>query len=474
MIQDYLRAGYPGLAVLTYEPQRAEITLKPQSHWKSYSWDCQRGFREAGSQQVFNDKTDPLEAAVFLNNKQNTVVFAHNLHLFFDEPVMVQAISNGIERWKSLGNCLVVLAPQISLPAELEKCFALIDFPLPDPEDLYAIQEDIAKDMDIQPDQHTAHLARGLTGLEAEAAFALSLVKDKQFTAESINRVKAQTLKKSGLLEYWQPEDIQNVGGLDQLKDFISRRIEAISNPDSGLPRMRGILLAGVPGTGKSLTSKAVASVLNWPLLKLDIGALKGSLVGESEKKIRQATKTIDAFGNCVVWIDEIEKGFAGASSRNPGDSGATSGMLSHWLTWLQETRSPVLLMATANDVTALPPEFLRSGRFDALFFVDLPSPFERRDIVRIMNKKYNTDIPEEYADTKLEGYTGAEIEQIAKDSLFDGLDEAIKCVTPISRTMPEQISALRKWGATRARLANTRDSTTNNQARRVNPVLLN
>ncbi len=464
MIHDYLSAGYPGLIILTFEPNRAETTLKPQNHWQAYAWDCHRGFREAAQNSVTDDKTDPLDAATFLNNRQNTVLFAHNLHQFFDDPVIVQAISNGIENWKSLGNCLVILSPQVTLPPELDKCFALVDFPLPDPEALYTIQKDIARDLNIEPDRHTAHLARGLTGLEAEAAFALSLVKDKAFTAECINRVKAQTLKKSGLLEYWQPESICSVGGLGQLKAFITRRLEAITNPDAGLPRMKGILLAGVPGTGKSLTSKAVASLLNWPLLKLDIGALKGSLVGESEKKIREATKTIDAFGNCVVWVDEIEKGFSGATSRNPGDSGATSNMLSHWLTWLQETTSPVLLMATANDVTALPPEFLRAGRFDALFFVDLPDPAERYEIIRIMNSKYNTDIPEKYAATKLDGYTGAEIEQIAKDSLFDGLEQAIQCVTPISRTMPEQISALRKWGATRARLANTRDSTTHSQ----------
>ena len=456
MINEYLRAGYPGLVLLTYEPLRAEKTLMPDTGWNSYAWNCQRGIRAAGGDQPVEETTDPQEAVNFLNNKQNTILFAHNLHLFMDNPELIQAIQNGTELWKSLGNCLIILAPQITLPAELEKCFALVDFPFPTPEELLNIQKDIADSLGLETDPHTAQLAKGLTGLEAEAAFALSLVRTRGFSADEINKVKAQTLKKSGLLEYWQPEDIQNVGGLGQLKDYISNRMTAITDPDTNLPRIKGILLAGIPGTGKTLTSKAVASLLGWPLLRLDIGALKGSLVGESEKKIREATKTIEAFGSCLVWIDEIEKSFSGSTSRNPGDSGTSAGMLSHWLTWMNETNAPVLIMATANDVEALPPEFLRSGRFDATFFVDIPTQPERQEIIRIMNQKYGCEIPEDYAVTKLEGYTGAEIEQIAKDSLFDGLKPAIDSLVPISKTMSDQISALRKWGATRARLANT------------------
>jgi SpoVK/Ycf46/Vps4 family AAA+-type ATPase len=186
----------------------------------------------------------------------------------------------------------------------------------------------------------------------------------------------------------------------------------------------------------------------------LDIGALKNSLVGESERRMRQATQVIDAFGECLVWCDEIEKSLAGSKSSGETDAGTTAAMLGHLLLWLQETRSPVLVMATANNISQLPPEFLRAGRFDSIFFVDLPAQSERVEIIRIMNRKYHTNIPDDYAE-KLQGYTGSEIEQIAKDSLFDGLEPAMESVIPLSKTMREETNVLRDWAKNRARFAN-------------------
>jgi SpoVK/Ycf46/Vps4 family AAA+-type ATPase len=170
---------------------------------------------------------------------------------------------------------------------------------------------------------------------------------------------------------------------------------------------------------------------------------------------MRQATQTIDAFGACVVWCDEIEKSLAGSKSSGETDGGTTSSMLGHLLTWMQESTSPVFIMATANDISKLPPELIR--RFDATFFVDLPVRTERQDIIKIMNRKWGSKIPDDYAD-KLNGYTGAEIEQIAKDSLFDGLEEAINAFVPLSRTMKEDVQSLKDWAKTRARKANTPD----------------
>ncbi len=211
----------------------------------------------------------------------------------------------------------------------------------------------------------------------------------------------------------------------------------------------------GIPGTGKSLSCKATASILGWPLIRLDIGALKNSLVGESERRMRQATGVIDAFGEAVVWVDEAEKAFAGSKSSGETDSGTTASMFGHFLCWMQETKTPVLIMATANDISKLPPEFLRAGRFDAIFFVDLPTLAERKEIIGIMNRKYGTDISAEFAD-KLNGFTGAEIEQLTKDCLFDGLDAAMEAIVPLSRTMREEVQNLRDWARTRARFANT------------------
>jgi len=186
--------------------------------------------------------------------------------------------------------------------------------------------------------------------------------------------------------------------------------------------------------------------------------APKGSLVGESERKIRQATATIDAFGKAVVWLDEIDKVFSGIKSSGHTDGGTTSGMFGHFLTWMQETRSPVLIMATANNISELPPEFMRAGRFDAMFFVDIPTLAERFEIIRIMNARYGSQIPVEYAEN-LQGWSGAEIEQLAKDSLFDGLAAAFESIVPLSRTMKEEITALRDWAKTRARRANLPDN---------------
>ena len=262
-------------------------------------------------------------------------------------------------------------------------------------------------------------------------------------------------IRKSGLMEFWSPADINDVGGLGNLKSFIQNRAKAFAPDNVKLPHPKGLLLVGIPGTGKSLSSKATASMLGWPLIRLDIGSLKHSLVGESERRMREATQIIDAFGACVVWCDEIEKSLAGSKSSGETDGGTTSSMLGHLLTWMQETTSSVFIMATANDISKLPPELIR--RFDATFFVDLPCRSERIDIINIMNRKWGSEIPEGYAD-KLNGYTGAEIEQLAKDSLFDGLEKALDALIPLSRTMKEDVQSLKEWAKTRARIANTTD----------------
>jgi SpoVK/Ycf46/Vps4 family AAA+-type ATPase len=193
-------------------------------------------------------------------------------------------------------------------------------------------------------------------------------------------------------------------------------------------------------------------------LIRLDVSALKSSLLGESEQRMRAATHVIDAFGECVVWLDEIEKGFAGVQGSGQTDSGTSAAMFAHFLIWMQETTSPVLVMATANDISALPPEFLRAGRFDSIFFVDLPGIEERLEILKIQNARYGGTIAQDASIMALDGYTGAEIEQLVKDSLFDGYDEAVRNIVPLSRSAKEKVASLREWAKTRARMANTRE----------------
>ncbi|WP_028314653.1 AAA family ATPase [Desulfatibacillum aliphaticivorans] len=457
MIKEYLKAGYPAICLLTQEPHRAEAVL-PCEGWRFVSWDCLQGIIDLEAKKVLEEIIDPVEAIRWLDNFGDTVLIAHNLHLFLEAPEVAQAIQNGIIRWKSIGSALVMVSPVIQMRPEIEKYFHIIDLALPSDEDLFTIQMDFAKKLNVKPNRKAARAAKGLTEFETETAYALSLVKKGYFSTRVVTENKAQMIRKSGLMEFWQPADIQDVGGLDALKSFIANRIRAYESDGESLPRPKGILLCGVPGTGKSLTSKAVASLLNWPLIKLDIGALKNSLVGESERRMRQATQVIDAFGEAIIWLDECEKMFAGTKSSGETDAGTTAGMFSHFLNWMAETNNSVLVMCTANNISQLPPEFLRAGRFDATFFVDLPTKAERIEIIKIMNRKYKTDIPLSWAD-RLTGFTGAEIEQLAKDSLFDGIDEAFQNLVPISRSMREEINALRDWAKNRARLANTPDN---------------
>ncbi len=468
MLKNYLKAGYPALCILTQEPDRA-LRVLPCEGWRFMVWDCIDGIRESG--KVIEEATDPVQALNHLNQAQDTVLIAQNLHLFLEAPELIQTIQNGVQRWKSTGCCLVILSPMLKIVPEIEKLITVIDLSLPGDEALFVLQQEIGKPLNVRPNRKAALAAQGLTEFEAETAYALSLVRRGFFSTRVVTEAKAQMIRKSGLMEFWEPARISDVGGLGNLKRYIRSRVKAFSSDQAHLPKPKGILLVGIPGTGKSLACKATASILNWPLIRLDIGALKNSLVGESERRIREATKVIDAFGNAVIWLDEAEKALSGSRSSGETDAGTTSGMLSHILTWMSETRTPILIMATANDITKLPPEFMRAGRFDAIFSVDSPTSPERREIIDIMNQKYGARIPPEYAD-KLSGYTGAEIEQLARDSLFDGLENAFNGIIPLARTMREEIQALRDWAKNRARVANTPEDEPPAQRRIRKPIL--
>jgi SpoVK/Ycf46/Vps4 family AAA+-type ATPase len=431
--------------------------------WTFHSWDCIRGIRLAARPQVLDEIRDPVAAIESLKDHQDTVLIAHNLHLFLDIPEVIQAIQNGVTKWKASGCCLVMVSPLISMKPEIDKIFTVLDLPLPDEEALLRLQGELANSMNVPVNPASVRAAKGLIEFEAETAFALSLIKERCFSTAVISQAKAQMIRKSQLMEFWEPTEIADVGGLENLKTYIQNRAKAFDSTNLHLPRPKGILLVGIPGTGKSLSCKATASILGWPLIRLDIGALKNSLVGESERRMRQATQLIDAFGEAVIWCDEVEKVFSGSRSSGETDAGTTASMFAHFLTWMSETKSPILVMATANDISKLPPEFIRAGRFDGIFFVDLPTGSERKEILGIMNRKYKTEIPSVFSE-KLVGFTGAEIEQLVKDSLFDGLSEAFSAIVPLSKVMREEINSLRDWAKTRARLANSPEETVSDQ----------
>ena len=451
-LNNYLKAGYPGFYIETLEPLRATATLKT-GNWQSYSWDCLRGISERETGRITDDVVDPLSAVKWLGERNDTVLFVQNFHHFVTSVEIIQEIQNSIPIWKASGCSFAMVGPPVNLPREIGNFFTVLDFKLPSQTELRLIQEELAESVGVEVAEDAVEAALGLTEFESETAFALSLVLKKRFCANVVTQQKMQMIRRTGLMEFWPPVPTDMVGGLDLLKRYLSNRKKAFLPGNEHLPKPKALLLVGIPGTGKSLSCKAAASIFGWPLIRLDISSLKGSLVGESEHKIRQATATIDAFGRGVVWLDEIDKVFAGVKSSGRADGGTTSAMFGHFLTWMQETKSPVLVMATANNIQELPPEFLRAGRFDAMFFVDIPTTEERHEIIGIMNERYGSEIPEGY-ETQLGGWTGAEIEQLAKDSLFDGLEDALKTIVPLSKTMKEDIDSLQQWATTRARRA--------------------
>ena len=291
--------------------------------------------------------------------------------------------------------------------------------------------------------------------------------------------------KKIGLLEIIETkESLNSIGGLDCLKDWLVRRKDAFSQRaiSYGLPALKGLLILGLPGTGKSLTANATAAVFNVPLLKLDAGKLYGGLVGQSEANLRSVIQTAEAIAPCCLWIDELEKGFAGSKSSGQTDGGTSARVFGSFLSWMQEKTKPVFVVATANDVSQLPPEMLRKGRFDELFYVDLPDDTERESIWRIVITKHRRD-PNDYDLRQLsritEGLTGAEIEAVYLEAMFAAFERSkeptdldiasvLNGFVPLARLMAEQIEGLRKWSCGRARPATSVSSACERKLRKL------
>ena len=315
---------------------------------------------------------------------------------------------------------------------------------------------------------------QGLTLSEAENTFARAIVQNGTLDIGAIDVILKeikQIIRKSRLLEYFEVrEEFAHIGGLELLKEWLGKRGKAFSEEARryGLPQPKGLLLLGVQGCGKSLTCKAISALWKLPLLRLDMGSIFGGIVGQSEENMRRAIKTAEAVAPCILWLDEIEKGMAGTQSSNISDGGTTARVFSTFLTWLQEKTKPVFVAATANTISMLPPELLRKGRLDEIFFVDLPNAAERREIFSIHLMKRMRD-PAHFGLEELSalssGYSGAEIEQTVAEALSEGfnqgreisqddLKKALGALVPLSKTMREDIENLRKWAETRARPA--------------------
>ena len=434
-------AAYALVALQTHEPDRAvahyRVALK--SNGPIETWDCVRGIADD------REKNTPVALVAYINQASaNTVVFAHNLNEFWKQIPTQQLLVNALPAWRAKGKMLVVLTSNLgTVPSILERELMQIDFELPDVEAIderfKVLAAGCRKDAGVKiPNRSMSEAARGLTLAEAEAAAALALASVGQFDREIISWQKSQAVMRNSSLEISQyTERFDDLAAMENLKSFTLNTAKS--------PLSKGVIILGVPGTGKSALAKALGNELGLPCLTLDFGKCFGSLVGESERLMRDALATATAMSPAVLLIDEIEKGLAGAGSNGQHDSGVTKRTTGTFLKFLSDRPAGLYVVATCNDVTSLPPEYTRAERWDALFFVDLPTMSERQAILAIHATAFGIKVGKW---TPPDGWTGSEIKtccRIAKMMSLT-LDEAALYVVPLSKSAGEQIQHLREW----------------------------
>jgi AAA+ superfamily predicted ATPase len=492
-----IRARYPIIYVVTWEEERLERRLDEIARRRNktfHVWTCSQGIVKFGADPQrpkagAGSTCDPIGGLdAVLAHVDPAIFLFKDLHDHLDVRVCAGNLRN-IRRLRDVAHALrdtyktvVLVSPVMKIPVELSKDVAVLEFGTPSVEDFNGLLDRIIEDVKDQPKitinldddgrERLVHAARGLTLKEAENVFAKTLVIDGKLDADDISVVfseKQQIIRKSGTLEYYESQDqFAHVAGLENLKDWLIKRSAAFSERAAqfGLPAPKGVLLLGVQGCGKSLCAKAASSLWKLPLLRFDIGRVFGSLVGSSEESMRRAIQTAESVAPAILWIDEIDKAFAGTQGSAGSDGGTASRVFGTFLTWLSEKTVPVFVIATANDISHLPPELLRKGRVDEIFFVDLPTEPERREIFRIHLAKRRRD-PARFELDRLarasEGFSGAEIEEAIISGLFDAFSKGIDLdseilraglaeTIPLSRTMSEELNRLRNWAQGRAR----------------------
>src|SRR5512138_2533079 len=468
-----VRARYPLVYLVTFEEQRAEAILAElaEAHGKALlGWSVSKGFRRIGgarTQAAPEGAREPLEAISAIGKlAEPSLVVLEDFHPYLADPAVVRALRELGHALKSTYTTVVLLSPTLVMPPEIEKEVSVLDVPLPDYRDLLQLLKEIVGvvrqgnrarvELTKEDADALVKAALGLTLAEAENAFAKAIAADGRLSKDDVPLVleeKRQVIRKSGLLEYHAAEErLANVGGLDLLKTWLVRRGAAFGEAARrfGLPEPKGLLLLGVQGCGKSLTAKAIAAQWRLPLLRLDVGRIFSGLVGSSEENLRRAIRVAESVAPAVLWVDEIEKGLAGAHGSAIADGGVSARVFGGLLTWLQEKTAPVFVVATANRIEGLPPELLRKGRFDEIFFIDLPEAPERREIFGIHVAKRGRDPARFDLDAlaaRSEGFSGAEIEQAVIAGLYEAfaegteltqahLDRALSESLPLSTTM--------------------------------------
>ncbi|NEQ98725.1 MAG: AAA family ATPase [Cyanothece sp. SIO2G6] len=483
-----VQAQYPLIYVVTSEEERAIAAIaKVSTQNKTFVWSVTQGLVEqmsdgAGQPNAPNGRTASPSMAIdeAIKWKEDAIFVFKDLHPFFGNAEVNRALRDAVARFKGTRKALILLSPVKDIPIELQKDVVVIDFALPDMAELNKVlTSQLGKSrgypLSTEAREKLLKAALGLTHDEAEKVYRKAQVTAGCLTESEVDIVlseKQQIIRRNGILEYIEEDEtIDAVGGLAELKRWLKQRSNAFTERarQYGLPQPKGMMILGVPGCGKSLIAKTTSRLWGLPLLRLDMGRVyDGSMVGRSEANLRDALKTAESISPAILFIDEIDKAFSGSSGSSDSDGGTSGRIFGSFLTWMQEKNSPVFVMATANRVERLPSEFLRKGRFDEIFFVDLPNLDERQEIFKVHLSKRRSDISRfdlVQLATVCDGFSGAEIEQALVEAMYDAFSQdreftqldiiaAIKSTLPLSKTMNEQVTALRDWARQRARPA--------------------
>ncbi len=496
-----VNAGFPYIYIPSYEEERICTQIRQMAQdpeqikvrRQVYEWTQTNGLVSEG--EKVRNTTAPAQVIDHISRVEEDAIYIFkDFHIYFGaernthpDYGVVRKLRDIIPELKSSRKTIVFVSPKLAIPSDMEKEISVLEFALPNEEEIGQVLEGLIANLNPQSihldgDQkkQLVRSALGLTLQEAENAFCRAIVWQKGLEPSAISVIheeKNQVVKKTGVLEFVKSNlSIEDIGGLENMKNWLLRRNNSWSEKAKkyNLPAPKGVLITGVPGCGKSLTAKAMSAIWGLPLLKLDMGKIFGGLVGSSEENMRKAIATAEAVSPSILWVDEIEKGLSGLKSG--GDSGTSARVFGTFLTWMQEKTAPVFVVATANDISALPPELLRKGRFDEIFFVDLPTQREREKIFELHIRKRIEGSQVEHSVTPdgalcrelaslAEGYVGAEIEQITVSAMYEafyddrglGKEDIIKCIketVPLSITQREQILRLREWAKERAVLA--------------------
>jgi hypothetical protein len=484
-----IRAHYALIVIDTVEPERGEELVRQaasQLNLHYYYWTRSKGVRRGNSvgDPYFEDTQEPAKALKYAEQDSAGVYLFRDLTHYLEDPLVVSHLLDVVWMFEARRGALVLVGSHVRLPDALRPHATIFKLPSPTFDDYRLVVERMIREysarmkvnVELTPQDRTRLIQnlQGLTLVEAEKIVTRQIVEDGNLRAKDIEGViaaKRQAIQQDGLLEYYAPEHgLSQVAGLAGLKTWLTKRRSVVTDPqralDFGLRFPKGILLLGVPGCGKSMCAKAVATEWGLPLLKLDPANLYDKYIGDSEKNFKRALQTAERMAPVILWIDELEKAFA--QGGDEADGGVSRRVFGSFLGWLQERRGDVFVVATSNDVSRLPPEFIRKGRFDEVFFVDLPAPPVRESIFDIHLKRRKQQ-PKEFDLAKLaratEGFSGAEIEETVVAGLYSAFSsnvplttevilQEVKTTRPLALTMTEKIGELRAWALDRTVMA--------------------